>query len=144
VKKISFYSSKLFKGIFMSIFNIIPFQPLTPFVKVVVNIYDIPIIRNAISSSPKHYNIAYPVSDTVKYLDDTAFNHAHSDLVRIELNMEYDVPIILESIKNKFFLGLTPQSEIRNRELWKLVDLMSALPAQYSQQILSNKIAHFK
>jgi hypothetical protein len=114
----------------------------TPNVSFIVNKTDLPIIKNAFKriSLNAMENILLESQGTIKYLEDT-FQNTHTGLIKIELNVQDELPILIRSIKsNSFFNGISI-TEIIHLQLHTLPELILELPTLYKHQLIAKKIA---
>lgn len=121
-------------------------KEMQPHVKVVVKYSDIPVLINSVTnlqlSSAERRE--YDTHNTKAYLEEVIKLKEGYNLVRLELHMTYDVPFILRSIKNKTFSANLNNAEIRDKELWKLEELMLTLPAEYENQLLGKEVSELE
>lgn len=113
-----------------------------PFVQVTVKYTDLFVLQNAFKHLSLNTMEKIVIEDrkTVQYLAKTEKKNEGSELVTIELHIEDDIPYLLRAINNNSFNNGLVGAEIRHYETWFIQDLIKALPAQYEQQIVSEKI----
>lgn len=119
-------------------------KTLNPNVSVVVNYTDLQYILNVFKHRTLNTmeKIAIEELDTVGYLERTIKNNK-SELVRIQFNVEIELPILIRKIKSgTFFKGVTSAEKI-HLGLDTLTDLILELPQEYEKQIVAKKFEIF-
>lgn len=113
-----------------------------PFVHVIVNKSDLPFIVKGLKNTTLNTmeKIILNESDFIGYLERT-FQNTETSLVKIQINMIDEFPILVESIKSNQFLSGATKTEITQLNLETLITLIKELPKQYKQQIIAKKIA---
>ena len=113
-------------------------------VSVVVNYTDLPFLLNVFKNRTLNTmeKISIEELDTVGYFERTIENNK-SELVRIEFNIEIELPILIRKIKaGSFFQGVT-SSERLHLGLDTLTELILDLPNEYEKQIIAKKFEVF-
>lgn len=115
-----------------------------PNVSVVVNYTDLPFILNVFKNETLSImeKISIEELDTVGYFERTIENNK-SELVRIEFNVEIELPILIHKIKSGSFFRGVSSTEKLHLGLDTLVELILDLPNEYEKQIVAKKFEIF-
>lgn len=111
----------------------------SPFVGLIIPSEQLEYLKRALKSvvftpAEKREHMKTKTIQYLESLEDMA-KQERSHYTHVELHMEHDVKGLIRMIEEERLFKFISPAEFRHLELWKLEELIKALPEQYKKQI---------